>query len=77
MATKTTKKATEVKEEREVMKYQFTMPDGSVIEGSCTLRAFQPNQAKGFQNFGFSGMINDGRYAGNFNIRDNDKKVFI
>ena len=64
----TTKEVNEVK--KESMKYVLTMPDGTVIEGSTSLRKFQPNTQKGFTNSGFQVKVNDGNYGGNIMIID-------
>jgi len=70
---------TEVKEETtpETMKYVLTMPDGTVLEGSTTLRQFAPNSAKGFQNSGFQVKLSSGNYGGNIMIIDYLRKVLI
>ena len=77
MGTKTTK-TTEVKKEEtkkvETMSYVLTMPDGTIIEGSTSIRQFQPN-AKGFQNTGFQVKVSNGNYNGNIMIIDQLKQI--
>ena len=71
MAKKEVVTKEETKEvKKESMKYVLTMPDGTVIEGSTSLRAFQVNTQKGFQNSGFQVKVNDGNYGGNIMIID-------
>ena len=55
---------------KESMKYVLTMPDGTVIEGTTSIREFQPNVQKGFQNTGFQVKVSDGNYSGNIMIID-------
>jgi len=62
--TATTQKATGK------MSYKLTFEDGTVIEGSTSLREFQPNVAKGFHNSGYQVKVSDGSYSGNIMIID-------
>ena len=78
MATKTTKTAETKKEETkkvETMSYVLTMPDGTIIEGSTSLRQFQANIQKGFQNSGFQTKVSSGQYSGNIMIIDQLKQI--
>jgi hypothetical protein len=72
-------KETAVKETavKEIMKYRLEMPDGSVIEGTTSIREFQVNVAKGFQNTGFQVKVSDGNYSGNIMIIDYTKQKRI
>ena len=73
MATKKVITKEETKKEdvkRETMKYRLEMPDGTVIEGTTSLREFQANNTKGFQNSGFQVKIGDGNYGGNIMVID-------
>jgi len=74
------KEKTAVKESMkqiEKMSYALTMPDGTVIEGSTSLRQFAPNTAKGFKNSGFQVKVSDGKYSGNIMIIDYEKQERI
>jgi len=53
----------------ETLKFVVTFPDGTVSEGTTTLRKFSPN-AKGFQNSGFQVKIASGNYSGSLMIID-------
>ena len=78
MSTKTTKTAETKKEETkkvETMSYVLTMPDGTVIEGSTSIRQFQANIEKKFQNSGFQVKVSNGNYNGNIMIIDQLKQV--
>lgn len=52
------------------MKYRLEFEDGTVIEGSTSLREFQPNHAKGFHNSGYQVKVSDGCFTGNIMIID-------
>jgi hypothetical protein len=73
----TTKEVATKEVVKETMSYKLTMPDGSIIEGSTTLREFQPNEAKKFQNSGFQVKVSDGDYSGNIMIIDRLKQKRI
>ena len=77
MATKptTTKKAETVKAEPETLKYKIEFPDGTISEGTVSLREFSPNMAKGFKNSGFQTKISSGNYSGSLMIIDYLKQV--
>ena len=74
MANDKTKKVTATKEEVKKltgkMSYSLTFEDGTVIEGSTSLREFQPNLTKGFHNSGYQVKVSDGNYSGNIMIID-------
>lgn len=73
MSTKKVITKEETKKEdvkRETMKYRLEMSDGTVIEGTTSLREFQANSAKGFQNSGFQVKIGDRNYGGNIMVID-------
>ena len=77
MATKTTttKKAEAVKSESDVLKYRIEFPDGTISEGTVSMREFTPNMAKGFKNSGFQTKISSGNYAGSLMVIDYLKQV--
>ena len=77
MAKDVKKEAVKEDVKKEAMKYVLTMPDGTIIEGSTSLRQFQPNTGKGFQNSGFQVKVNDGNYGGNIMIIDYTKQKMI
>ena len=52
------------------MSYKLTFEDGTIIEGSTSLREFQPNLTKGFHNSGYQVKVSDGSYSGNIMIID-------
>ena len=52
------------------MSYKLTFEDGTVIEGSTSLREFQPNLTKKFHNSGYQVKVSDGNYSGNIMIID-------
>ena len=62
----------EVKEVKEVetIKYRVEFPDGTVSEGTTSIREFAPNMGKGFQNSGFQCKIASGNYSGSLMIID-------
>ena len=66
---KETKKTVETKEV-ETLKFVVTFPDGTISEGTTTLREFAPNMSKGFQNSGFQVKIASGNYSGSLMIID-------
>jgi len=70
-----TKEVKEVK--RETMEYTLKFSDGTVIQGSTSIRQFQPNKEKGFHNSGYQVKVSDGDYSGNIMIIDGLKKLFI
>jgi len=72
VVTETTK---EIK--REIMDYTLKFSDGTVIQGSTSIRQFQPNKEKGFHNSGYQVKVSDGDYSGNIMIIDGLKKIFI
>jgi len=69
------KEAKEVK--KETMEYTLKFSDGTVIQGSTSVRQFQPNKEKGFHNSGYQVKVSDGDYSGNIMIIDGLKKIFI
>ena len=73
--TTTTKKAEAVKSESDVLKYRIEFPDGTVSEGTVSIREFAPNTAKGFKNSGFQTKISSGNYSGSLMIIDYLKQV--
>ena len=75
MTTKTkTKEVKEVREEKP-LKVTIEFPDGSTTIQELTLRQFQPNVAKGFQNSGYQSKVGSGYYSGSIMIIDNLKQV--
>jgi len=56
--------------EPEVLKFVVTFPDGSISEGTTTLRKFAPNVGKGFCNSGYQVKIASGNYSGSLMIID-------
>ena len=76
MATKTTtKKAAATTKEPETLKYKIEFPDGSISEGTVSMREFQANVQKGFKNSGFQTKISSGNYSGSLMIIDYLKQV--
>ena len=72
----TTKAVKEVKAESErPLKVTVEFPDGSVATQELTLRQFQPNIQKGFQNSGYQCKIASGYYTGSIMIIDTLKQV--
>ena len=71
---KETKKEVATKEV-ETLKFTITFPDGTVSEGTTTLREFTPNTQKGFKNSGFQVKIASGNYSGSLMIIDYLKQV--
>lgn len=65
----------EVKVEAETLKYRVEFPDGSIAEGTTTIREFAPNMGKGFKNSGFQCKIASGNYSGSIMIIDYLKQV--
>jgi len=63
--------------EPEVLKFVVTFPDGSISEGTTTIRKFAPNTGKGFQNSGFQVKIASGNYSGSLMIIDYAKQELI
>ena len=76
MTTKNTtpKAVKEVKEEKP-LKVTIEFPDGSTTIQELTLRQFQPNVAKGFQNSGYQSKIGSGYYSGSIMIIDTLKQL--
>ena len=70
MARKETTVKTVEKKAPAKMQYRLEFEDGTVIEGSTSLREFQPNIAKGFHNSGYQVKVSDGSYSGNIMIID-------
>lgn len=77
-----TKKGTEAKQAEkqetkklDMIKYKIEFPDGTISEGSATIREFAPNTAKGFKNSGFQCKIASGNYSGSLMIIDYLKQV--
>jgi len=78
MKTATTTKEVATKEvKKETMEYTLKFSDGTVIQGSTSIRQFQPNKEKGFHNSGYQVKVSDGDYSGNIMIIDGLKKIFI
>jgi hypothetical protein len=75
MAKKEIKKEEVQKEE--VLTYKITFPDGTVSEGTTSLRPFNPNTGKGFQNSGFQAKISSGNFSGSLMIIDYSKQKLI
>ena len=77
MAKETTKKADAKAAVKEVesIKYRVEFPDGTVTEGTTSIREFAPNMAKGFKNSGFQCKIASGNYSGSLMIVDYLKQV--
>ena len=73
--TTTTKKAENVKTDSEVLKFRIEFPDGTISEGTVTMREFAPNIAKGFKNSGFQTKISSGNYSGSLMVIDYLKQV--
>jgi hypothetical protein len=76
MAKEAIKKEVVVKEV-ETLKFVITFPDGTVSEGTTTLRQFAPNMGKGFQNSGFQVKVASGNYSGSIMIIDYLKQTKI
>lgn len=74
MAKETKKAVKEVKEEKP-LKVTIEFPDGSTTVQELTLRQFQPNIDKGFQNSGYQAKIGSGYYSGSIMVIDNLKQV--
>ncbi len=55
---------------KQVLKFVVTFPDGTVSEGTTTLRKFNPNTKNGVQNSGFQVKIASGNYSGSLMIID-------
>ena len=64
----------EVKTEVETMKYKLELPNGEIIEGTTSLRPFQPNQKNGVQNSGFQTKVSSGQYSGSIMMIDYTKQ---
>ena len=62
-------KVVEVKKES-VLKFVVTFPDGTISEGTTTLRKFNPNIKNGVVNSGFQVKIASGSYSGSLMIID-------
>ncbi len=60
----------EVVKEVETLKFVVTFPDGTISEGTTTIRKFAPNMQKGFCNSGFQVKIASGNYSGSLMIID-------
>ena len=73
--TTTTTKAENVKTDSEVLKFKIEFPDGTISEGTVTMREFAPNIAKGFKNSGFQTKISSGNYSGSLMVIDYLKQV--
>ena len=75
--TKKEVKKSDVKEVKEVetIKYRVEFPDGTVSEGTTSIREFAPNMSKGFKNSGFQCKIASGNYSGSLMIVDYLKQV--
>jgi len=61
-----------------IMEYALTIKDGeqtTIIEGSTSLRQFQPNMTKNFQNSGFQVKVSNGNYSGNLMIIDGARQI--
>lgn len=58
----------------EVMEYTLKFSDGTVIDGSTSIREFQPNVAKGFHNSGYQVKVSNGAYSGNIMVIDSLKQ---
>ena len=61
-----------------IMEYVLTIKDGeqtTIIEGSTSLRQYQANIAKGFQNSGFQVKVSNGNYSGNLMIIDGARQI--
>lgn len=70
MARKETTVKTAEKKAPAKMSYKLEFEDGTIIEGSTSLREFQPNVARGFHNSGYQVKVSDGNYSGNIMIID-------
>lgn len=75
MTKTTTKKAEIVTVEPEVLKFKIEFPDGTISEGTVSIREFAPNMAKGFKNSGFQTKISSGNYSGSLMVIDYLKQV--
>ena len=65
------KKEMSVTEKKEqVLKFVVTFPDGTVSEGTTTLRKFNPNVKNGVVNSGFQVKIASGNYSGSLMVID-------
>lgn len=73
--TTTTKKVEAVKVDAEVLKFKIEFPDGTISEGTVSMREFAPNMAKGFKNSGFQTKISSGNYSGSLMVIDYLKQV--
>ena len=65
----------EVKKEVETLKYKIEFPDGTIAEGTTSIREFAPNIGKGFKNSGFQCKVASGNYSGSLMIIDYLKQV--
>ena len=75
MATKkavsTVKEVKAVKEiKEEILKYKIEFPDGTVSEGTTSLRKFNPNTKNQVINSGFQCKIASGNYSGSLMVID-------
>ena len=70
MAKTTTK--SDVK--NETLKVTVEFPDGSIVNQELSIREFQPNVAKGFQNSCFQSKIASGMYSGSIMIIDHARQ---
>ena len=75
MTTKTTTKTVKEVKEEKPLKVTIEFPDGSTTIQELTLRQFQPNVAKGFQNSGYQSKIGSGYYSGSIMIIDTLKQL--
>ena len=64
------KEIAEVTKEPETLKFIVTFPDGTVSEGTTTIRKFNPNTKNGVVNSGFQVKIASGNYSGSLMIID-------
>jgi hypothetical protein len=55
---------------KESMKYRLELPDGTIIEGSTSIRRFKPNEKNNVINSGYQVKVADGNYSGNIMIID-------
>ena len=60
----------ETVKEPEALKFVVTFPDGTVSEGTTTIRKFKPNTKNGVVNSGFQVKIASGNYSGSLMLID-------
>ena len=75
MTTKKVDAKTAVKEV-ESIKYRIEFPDGSICEGTTSIREFKP-RADGKQNSGYQCKVASGDFSGSIMIVDYSKQARV